>query len=177
MHVNPLYIKSSFPKKVMSLMNKEILNKISLILKKRHLKIVTAESCTGGLISHTLTNISGSSDYFDRGIVSYSNTAKTELLGVSEGLLEKYGAVSKQVAEAMAEGARIRSSVDIGIATTGIAGPTGGTKEKPVGLVYIAISTSDDTIVKKFQFSGNRIENKKSTCNAALQMLLDIITG
>lgn len=160
----------------MSLMNKEILNKISLILKKQQLKIVTAESCTGGLISHTLTNISGSSDYFDRGIVSYSNTAKTELLGVSEGLLEKYGAVSKQVAKAMAEGVRIRSSVDIGIATTGIAGPTGGTKEKPVGLVYIAVSTSDDTIVKKFQFSGKRIENKKSTCNAALEMLLDVIT-
>ena len=158
-------------------MNKEILNKISLILKKRHLKIATAESCTGGLISHTLTNISGSSDYFDRGIVSYSNTAKIKLLGVSEDLLVKYGAVSKQVAKAMAEGARIRSDVDIGIATTGIAGPTGGTKEKPVGLVFIAASTSDNMIVKKFQFSGNRLENKESTCNAALQMLLDIITG
>lgn len=160
----------------MSLINKEILNKISLILKKRHLKIVTAESCTGGLISHILTNISGSSNYFDRGIVSYSNKAKIELLGVPEDILEKYGAVSKQVAKAMAEGVRIRSGVDIGIATTGIAGPTGGTKEKPIGLVYIAITTPDNTIVKKFQFLGNRIENKESTCNASLQMLLDIIT-
>ena len=158
-------------------MNKEILNKISLILKKRHLKIATAESCTGGLISHTLTNISGSSDYLDRGIVSYSNKAKIELLGVSEDLLEKHGAVSEQVAKAMAIGIRIQSNVDIGITTTGIAGPTGGTKEKPVGLVYIAVSTSDNTIVKKFQFSGDRLENKESTCNAALQMLLDIITG
>ncbi len=177
LYVNPLYIKSSFPKKVMSLTNKEILKKISLILKKQHLKIATAESCTGGLISHTLTNISGSSDYFDRGIVSYSNKAKIELLGVSEDLIEKYGAVSKQVAKAMAAGIRIRSNVDIGIATTGIAGPTGGTKEKPVGLVYIAVSIPNNTIVKKFQFSGDRLENKKSTCDAALQMLLDIITG
>jgi len=175
-NVTPLYIKSSFPTKVMSLMNKEILNKISIILKKQLLKIATAESCTGGLISHTLTNISGSSDYFDRGIISYSNKAKIELLGVTEDLLEKYGAVSEQVAKAMATGVRIQSNVDIGIATTGIAGPTGGTKDKPVGLVYIAVSTDDTTIVKKFQFSGDRLENKENTCDAALQMLLDIIT-
>ena len=160
----------------MSLNYEEILEKISIILKEKNLKIATAESCTGGLISHTLTNISGSSEYFDRGIVSYSNKAKIEILGVSQDILEKFGAVSKQVAKAMAEGVRLRSNVDIGIATTGIAGPTGGTKEKPVGLVYIAISTVDKTIVKKFQFSGNRLENKESTCNTALKILLDSIT-
>ncbi|KYK21089.1 competence protein ComA [Thermoplasmatales archaeon SG8-52-4] len=154
--------------------SEELLEKISTILKQKDLKIATAESCTGGLISHSFTNISGSSDYFDRGIVSYSNKAKTELLGVSEEILNRYGAVSEQVATEMADGVRKRSRVDIGIATTGIAGPTGGTKEKPVGLVYIAISTIDKTQVKKFQFSGNRIENKDSTLNAALRMLFDI---
>jgi PncC family amidohydrolase len=155
----------------------EILEKISTILKEKDLIIATAESCTGGLLSHSLTNISGSSDYFDRGIVSYSNKAKTELLGVTEDILNRYGAVSEQVAKAMAEGVRKRSSVDIGIATTGIAGPTGGTKDKPVGLVYIAISTKDKTKVKKFHFSGSRLDNKESTLNAALGFLLDIINS
>ena len=153
-----------------------VLIKISNLLKEKNLTIATAESCTGGLISHSITNISGSSDYFDRGIISYSNNAKVELLDVSKKLLEKYGAVSEQVAKAMAEGVRINSNVDIGIATTGIAGPTGGTIEKPVGLVYIALSTADKTIVKKFQFSEDRLQNKESTCNIALQMLLDLLT-
>ena len=148
-----------------------LLNKISLILKDQNLKIATAESCTGGLIAHTLTNISGSSDYFDRGVVSYSNKSKTELLGVPEKLIDKYGAVSNPVAKAMADGIRVKSEVDIGISTTGIAGPTGGTKEKPVGLVFIAISTKENVIVKKYQFGGNRIQNKYDTCKAALDML------
>ena len=155
----------------------EILEKISTILKEKCLKIATAESCTGGLISHCFTNISGSSDFFDRGIVSYSNNAKIDVLGVSEDFLIKYGAVSEQVAKEMAEGVRNRSNVDIGIATTGIAGPTGGSKDKPVGLVYIAISTKDKTYFNKFQFSGSRLDNKVSTLNAALRMLLDIINS
>lgn len=157
------------------MIDKQVLNRVSNLLKEKHLTVATAESCTGGLIAHSLTNISGSSDYFDRGVVSYSNNAKTELLGVSEEMLKKYGAVSEQVAKAMAEGVRTKSNVDIGISTTGIAGPTGGTKEKPVGLVYIAVSTTKNTIVKKFQFTGNRLQNKESTCNAALQMLLDTL--
>ncbi len=148
---------------------------ISDLLKKNHITIATAESCTGGLIADTLTNISGSSEYFDRGFITYSNNAKIELLDVPGKLLEKYGAVSKEVAEAMANGVRINSKVDIGISTTGIAGPTGGTIEKPVGLVYIAISSNEKTVVKKFQFSGDRLKNKKNTFNAALQMLYDVI--
>lgn len=160
----------------MNLNNEEILNKISIILKEKNLKIATAESCTGGLISHNFTNISGSSEYFDSGIVSYSNKAKIELLDVSEKILEKYGAVSEQVAKSMAEGVRNKSDVDIGIATTGIAGPTGGTEDKPVGLVYIAISTTKNTLVKKIQFSGNRLENKESTCKATLELLLESIS-
>jgi nicotinamide-nucleotide amidase len=160
----------------MRLNDKEILEKVSKILKEKKFKIATAESCTGGLISNYLTNISGSSEYFDRGIVSYSNKAKTELLDVSEDILNKYGAVSEQVARAMAEGIRKKSNVDIGIATTGIAGPTGGTKDKPVGLVYISISTINKTIVKRFQFLGTRLENKESTYKASLEMLLNLIT-
>jgi len=151
------------------------LNKISLLLKKQRLKIATAESCTGGLIAHTFTNISGASDYFDRGVVSYSNSAKTQLLDVPEKLIKKYGAVSSPVAQAMADGIRKAADVDIGIATTGIAGPMGGTKEKPVGLVFIAISTKDNNIVKKFQFKGNRTQNKHDTCKAALDMLYNEI--
>lgn len=156
------------------LIDEDSLLKISNLLEQRNITIATAESCSGGLIAHTLTNISGSSVYFDRGIVSYSNKAKIDLLGIKEDILEEFGAVSEQVAEAMAEGVRIKSNVDIGIATTGIAGPTGGTPEKPVGLVYIAVSLADKAIVRKYQFSGDRLQNKESTCNAALQMLLDI---
>ncbi len=156
--------------------DKELLKKVSMLLKKQKITVATAESCTGGLIAHTLTNVSGSSNYFDRGIISYSNTAKMELLDVPEELFRKHGAVSKLVAKAMAEGVRIKSNVDIGIATTGVAGPTGGTKEKPVGLVYIAVSTSDKTEVKKFQFLGDRLQNKESTCIEALQMILNILT-
>jgi PncC family amidohydrolase len=158
------------------LIDENILKKVSNLLKEKKLTVATAESCTGGLIAHTLTNISGSSDYFDRGVVSYSNKAKIELLGVSERMLKEHGAVSEQVALAMAEGIRVKSGVDIGMATTGIAGPTGGTKEKPMGLVYIAISTSNKTEVKKFLFSGSRLQNKESTCNAALNIILDYLT-
>jgi len=157
------------------LIDNDILKKIANLLKQKHLTVATAESCTGGLISYSLTNISGSSDYFDRGIVSYSNNAKMELLGVFEEILEKYGAVSEQVAIVMAEGVRTKSNVDIGISTTGIAGPTGGTKEKPIGLVYIAVSTTKNVVAKKFQFTGDRLQNKENTCNAALQMLLDTL--
>ena len=158
------------------LIENDTLEKISNHLKNNKLRVATAESCTGGLIAHALTNISGSSVYFDRGVVTYSNKAKIELLEVNNGIINEFGAVSHQVAEAMAKGIRIKSNVDIGIATTGIAGPTGGTPDKPVGLVYIAISLDNQTIVKKLQFSGNRLENKESTCNSALKLLLDILT-
>jgi len=160
----------------MNFLDEKLLNKIISLLKEKKLTVATAESCTGGLIAHTFTNISGSSDYFDRGFVTYSNKAKMQLLDVPEDLLIEHGAVSNPVAKAMAEGARKKSNVDIGIATTGIAGPTGGTAEKPVGLVYIAVSNLDRTIVKKFNFKESRIENKYSSCNAAFKMLYDLIS-
>ena len=161
----------------MAVVDGELLNKIYFELKRQKLTIATAESCTGGLIGHTLTNVSGSSEYFERGIISYSNKAKVELLGVSESLLKEQGAVSEEVAKTMAENVRKKSDVNIGISTTGIAGPLGGTKEKPVGLVYISVSTEKDNIVKKFIFTGDRIQNKVSTCNVALNMLLEILTS
>jgi PncC family amidohydrolase len=159
----------------MSMIASFLLDRLSDELKKHHVKIATAESCTGGLLAHILTNVSGSSEYFDRGIISYSNQAKMQLLDIPEDLLQKHGAVSKEVAAAMAKAIRHNAQVDYGIATTGIAGPTGGTKEKPVGLVYIAVSTKDSVLVKQFLFSGDRIANKESTCTAALELLLKIL--
>lgn len=153
------------------------LEKISSELIKQKKKISTAESCSGGLIAHYLTNISGSSNFFDRGVVAYSNNSKIDLLNVSKDLLEKHGAVSGGVAIAMADGIRKNSNVDIGLATTGIAGPTGGTADKPVGLVFIAISTSKKTDLKEFMFRGNRFENKTSTLYAALDMLYEELKG
>jgi len=157
------------------LIDENLLKKVANILKEKNLKIATAESCTGGLIAHTLTNVSGSSDYFERGVISYSNKAKTKLLGVPENILKKYGAVSSQVAKIMADNIRTSSNVDLGISTTGIAGPTGGTEEKPVGLVYIAISTSQKTYIKKYKFNDNRLQNKELTCNAALIMIFNYL--
>jgi len=153
----------------------ELVNTIFLELKNQNLSIATAESCTGGLIGNTFTNVSGSSEYFKLGIIAYNNKSKVKLLDISEIMLKKYGAVSKEVAKSMADGVRKLLNVDIGISTTGIAGPTGGTKEKPIGLVYIAVSTRKVTIVKKFNFPGDRLKNKDSTCNAALEMLLDVL--
>jgi PncC family amidohydrolase len=157
------------------MVNKELLNRLTDRLIKNKVAMASAESCTGGLIAHTLTNVSGSSSYFDRGVVTYSNTAKMELLGVSETVLQQYGAVSEQVAYAMSKGIRERSKVHIGVATTGIAGPTGGTKEKPVGLVYISVSTKAETKVQKFIFKGSRLSIKEQTCEEALRMIEGVL--
>lgn len=157
------------------MINLQLLNKVSEKLKNRKVTIATAESCTGGLLAHVLTNISGSSEYFNRGIIAYSNQAKIDLLGVPMQTLQDHGAVSSQIAEAMAIGIRNKSNVDLGISTTGIAGPIGGTNDKPVGLVFIGIAGSNHIKVEKFIFSGDRLHNKESTCNAALQILYNNI--
>ena len=158
------------------MVDKKLVNKVSDELKKHQVTIATAESCTGGFLAHTLTNVSGSSKYFDQGVISYSNKAKVELLGVAEELIKKHGAVSKEVAEAMAQAILQHALVDYGLATTGIAGPTGGTKDKPVGLVYIAIATKENVVVKRFRFSGDRLANKESTCTATLELLLEMLS-
>jgi PncC family amidohydrolase len=153
-----------------------LVNKVSDELKKHQMTVATAESCTGGLLAHTLTNISGSSKYFECGVISYNNEAKMTLLGIPEPLLKKHGAVSKEVALAMARAIQQRTSVTYGVSTTGIAGPTGGTKDKPVGLVYIALSTKDAVVFKQFRFTGDRLANKESTCTEALKLLLETIS-
>ena len=144
---------------------------VGRLLKDRGLKIAVAESCTGGLISHRLTEISGSSAYFECGIVVYSNESKMELLKVPRKLIEAYGAVSPETAAKMAEGVRSVSRADLGLATTGIAGPTGGTPEKPVGTVYIALADSEEVRVESFQFSGTRTQIKIVAAQAALDLV------
>ena len=133
--------------------------------------LAVAESCTGGLLAQRLTNVSGSSNYFDRGLVTYSNRAKVELLGVPEEVIVSRGAVSRETAEAMARGVRERSGTDYGLSTTGIAGPTGATPAKPVGLIYIGIAGPEGTEVEKHVFSRNRLVNKERTAQAALDLL------
>ncbi len=148
---------------------------VAHLLTKKRLTISTAESCTGGLIAHRLTDIPGSSAYFMSGMVTYSDQAKIDLLGVKPKTLEEYGAVSQEVAKEMAEGVKDKIDTDIGISTTGIAGPGGGSAEKPVGTVYIAISTDDGTSTKKFKFSGDRWQVKKQTSEFALESILELL--
>ena len=133
--------------------------------------IAVAESCTGGLIAHKLTNVSGSSNYFERGVVSYSNQAKMDLLGVPKEILIDHGAVSSQTALAMAEGVRRIAGTDFGLSTTGIAGPTGGTAEKPVGLVYLGFASENETDFDRYIFHTDRLSNKERFANAALNFL------
>jgi nicotinamide-nucleotide amidase len=130
-----------------------------------------AESCTGGLVAARLTEIPGISAVFDRSVVTYSNRSKVGSLGVKQETLDKYGAVSEQTAREMAEGARRTSSADLGISITGIAGPDGGTLEKPVGLVYIALAHKDGTIVKKLELWGSRNRIRNITCLHVFDML------
>ena len=140
-------------------------------LVRRKLTLAIAESCTGGLIADRITDVPGCSVVFLAGVVSYGNDAKARLLGVDEQLIADYGAVSEPVAKAMAEGVRTVSGAGIGVSTTGIAGPTGGTRTKPVGLVYIGLSSDKETIAREFRFSGTRRDVKQRASQAALEML------
>jgi nicotinamide-nucleotide amidase len=150
---------------------------IGRLLVERDMKISTAESCTGGLISSTLTNISGSSAYFERGIVCYTNASKVEILRVDEDTITKHGAVSMEVAMQMAEGVKSTSGSDIGIAVTGIMGPTGATTDKPVGLVYIGYCDEKVCTAKKYIFGNERLLNKRRTMQAALNMVRKQLLG
>lgn len=155
----------------------EIEERIGKILSERGLKLAVSESCTGGLICHRITNISGSSNYFQAGFVTYSNESKSRFLGVDEKVLEEKGAVSEDVAKLMAEGVRRVTGCDIGISVTGIAGPLGGTPEKPVGLVFIGLSTGDLTVVRRYKFRGERLDIKDKASEEALKLLLDYLEG
>ncbi len=147
------------------------------LLRDRRLRVAVAESCSGGLLASRLTDIPGSSDYFDRGVVAYSNRAKTEMLDIPDTLIGVHGAVSEPVALAMAQGVRDRSKAEIGIGVTGIAGPGGATPGKPVGMVCIAVCVHDEHWVRTFQFVGGRDLVKYQSATAAMNMLRLMLVG
>ncbi|PIW69883.1 MAG: competence/damage-inducible protein A [Ignavibacteriales bacterium CG12_big_fil_rev_8_21_14_0_65_30_8] len=150
---------------------------VGRLLTERELTISLAESCTGGLLSNLLTNVPGASKYFERGIISYGNSSKIEILKVKKQTLEKFGAVSEEVAIQMAEGVRNISKTNIGLSITGIMGPTGATTDKPVGLVYIGFCDDKTSTAKKFVFGEDRIINKHRTTQAALELIRRYILG
>lgn len=151
-------------------------HEVGRALKKRDLMLATAESCTGGWAAQIITSVAGSSDWFERGYVAYTNIAKRELLDVKTTILSRYGAVSEQAARAMAEGALARSHAQVTLAITGIAGPSGGTMEKPVGTVCFAwAGRKRDTTSRKLIFAGDRQAVRRQSVAAALQGLIDFL--
>ncbi len=150
---------------------------VGRLLKERELRISVAESCTGGGLADRITNINGSSKYFERGVVTYSNAAKVELLKVDEDVMMEKGAVSAEVAMQMAEGIKSTSGADIGVSLTGILGPTGGVTDKPVGTVYIGYCDDKVCTAKRFQFGEDRILNKNRATQAALEMIRRSLLG
>ncbi|MFX0003748.1 MAG: CinA family protein [Promethearchaeota archaeon] len=155
----------------------DILERISKIIKdfsNKNIKIAIAESCTGGFVSHMFTNISGASNVFERGVVCYSNQAKIDLVNVDPQIIESHGAVSEPVALQLANNIRKLSKVNIGIGISGIAGPTGGTPEKPVGLVYIGFSTKKETFIQQYNFKTDRITFKRKVLEKIIQSLEEL---
>lgn len=144
-------------------------------LEAAGLTIAVAESCTGGLLGGAITEAAGASSYFMGGVISYSDEVKEQLLGVSGDLLKRHGAVSPQVALAMAEGVRKAIGTDLGLSITGIAGPDGGTPEKPVGTAYIALSAHDTHITRAFRFGGDRASNRAEAVGEVLGLLADYL--
>lgn len=150
-----------------------LVNALAVALRARKLMLATAESCTGGLIAAACTSVAGSSDWFERGFVTYSNEAKTDMLGVPAGLIRQHGAVSREVALAMAEGAVANSLATAAIAVTGIAGPTGGTPDKPVGTVWMALAVPGlATQAELLQLKGDRAAVRSQTVRHGLQALI-----
>lgn len=155
-------------------MSEEPLEVVAGELLRRHgLRLAIAESCTGGLIGHRITNVAGSSTYYMGSVTAYAYEAKVRLLGVRWPTLEKFGAVSKETVLEMAAGVRRAMAADIGVSVSGIAGPGGGTPEKPVGLVWIGLSASSLDEAWQFLFKGDRLAIKEQTAQAALQLLVD----
>src|SRR5258706_4522560 len=152
-------------------------NLIGNILHTRGLKLAAAESCTGGLIGNRITDVAGSSEYFLGSIVAYAYEVKVRLLDVSWDTLNKYGAVSRETVLEMARGVHQKIGGDVAMSVSGIAGPGGGTPDKPVGTTWIGLIAKDGEWAKEFHFSGNREQNKSSAADASLQMLLDYLQG
>lgn len=158
-------------KNIFSQEGEELEEVVGYLLREDKKTLAVAESCTGGLIGHRITNVPGSSDYFIQGVIAYSNDAKKGLLDVPSDLIEKHGAVSYQVAQAMAQGVRKKAQADLGVGITGVAGPTGGTPEKPVGLVYVALAWREGCEVTKNLFLGKREAIKFQSSQKALDMI------
>ncbi len=154
---------------------KDLAEEAGLLLLDKGKTIALAESCTGGLITAQLVDVPGISAVLERGVVTYSNRSKTDLLGVPAGLIDRQGAVSRETARAMAVGIRERAGTDIGLAVTGIAGPSGGTTEKPVGTVFIAIAGAGGTEVIPCRFSGDRRSIREQSAAKALTVLRDLL--
>ncbi|MFO3796077.1 MAG: CinA family protein [Anaerolineales bacterium] len=150
---------------------------IGQLLRAKGWTLALAESCTGGLLGHRITNIPGSSDYFLGGVVAYAYEAKVKLLGVKWETLQQHGAVSRETVLEMAHGARERLGANIALSISGIAGPTGGTPEKPVGTTWIGLVTPDLAQAYRFHFKGDRNENKKQATEEALRLLLEYLTS
>ena len=144
---------------------------------ERGLTVAAAESCTGGLVAHLITEVPGSSGYFRGGVVAYSDDVKRSALGVPDDILRAHGAVSAQVAVAMADGARARLGADLGAGVTGIAGPDGGSEAKPVGLVYVAVAGGPRPVVQRFVWPHDREGNKRASAEAVLRLLLEAVEG
>ena len=138
--------------------------------------MTTAESCTGGLLAGRILNVSGASEVYNEGHITYSNDAKERILGVSHETLVAHGAVSAETASEMAKGAATVANANVGLSTTGIAGPGGGTPEKPVGLIYVGCCVNGEVNTRQCNFNGNREENRNSAVEAALQLLSDILS-
>ena len=153
----------------------DLANQVSQTLGAKKLMLATAESCTGGGIAQALTDIPGSSDWFDRGFVTYSNTAKNDMLDVSDAVIAQFGAVSEEVAAAMAAGAVANSSADVAVSTTGIAGPSGGVPGKPVGTVCFGWATKDAVHTERLVFTGDRQAVREQSVRHALQGLLRFV--
>nr|WP_314097862.1 nicotinamide-nucleotide amidohydrolase family protein [uncultured Lachnoanaerobaculum sp.] len=165
-------IKRRFGKYIYSTKEKITLEmSVVNLLEKNELTISTAESCTGGLLAGRLINVPGVSDVYKEGFITYTNKAKRKTLGVNKSTLKKYGAVSEQTAKEMAVGAALAADTDISISVTGIAGPDGGTNEKPVGLVYVGVCIKDIVHVEEFRFSGDRANVREQTVISALGLL------
>jgi nicotinamide-nucleotide amidase len=170
--VNPM---NDHPTSLSDLDVSALVLQLAKLLARKGWMMATAESCTGGLIAGACTDLAGSSDWFERGFVTYSNDAKSELLGVDAALIEAHGAVSEPVARAMAEGAVARSRAQASVAVTGVAGPSGGSAEKPVGTVWFGWSVDGRTRTERRRFDGDRAAVRAATVHYALQTLVELL--
>jgi PncC family amidohydrolase len=155
----------------------ELARRVAAACREHKTRLGAAESCTGGLVGHVITEVPGSSDYFVGSLVTYANEIKVGLAAVPEQVLAAHGAVSAHVAKAMADGARQRLGVDMAVAVTGVAGPDGGSEAKPVGLTYVAVADADGDDVRRFVWASDRTGNKRLSAAAALELVVERLSG